>query len=153
MNARQNGSVPGTSSGVRTAARKAAGLRTRAIATASAALLAGVPLAASADVADMAKDAGLGAGSALVTLVYAPVKLMYATGGLLVGGLAWIFSGGDGEVVETVLTPSVRGDYVVTPPMLTGKQVPEFFGRRSEYEAGNVAAGPPEAWNSDSDGW
>jgi hypothetical protein len=89
-------------------------------------------------------------------LIYAPIKLTYALGGLVVGGLAWAFSGGDSEVASIVLTPSVRGDYVVSRSQLLGKQEIEFFGRRPEYSpddgwddvsgAESVAAAPVSRW-------
>ncbi len=85
---------------------------------------------------DLAKEAGMGAGTALVNLVYSPVKLAYAFGGLVVGGLAWAFSGGDAEVAEVVLTPSLRGNYVLTPAQLEGKREIEFFGRKPKYRDG-----------------
>ena len=82
---------------------------------------------------DTASEAGLGVGSALCSLVYGPVKLVYATLGLLFGGLAWGLSGGDQDVLDAVITPAVRGDYVVTPSHLRGDRSLEFFGRRSGY--------------------
>jgi hypothetical protein len=103
----------------------------------------------------VSKNAGLGVGSALASLIYAPVKLCYAVGGLVVGGLAWAFSGGDNEVAMVVLTPSVLGDYVVTPDHLTGKQSLEFFGRDPEYAEDDdqidVAAAAPQQEQSDYD--
>lgn len=91
------------------------------------------------------KNAGVGVGSAFASLIYAPVKLCYAVGGLVVGGLAWAFSGGDNDVAMVVLTPSVLGDYVITPAHLTGEQTIEFFGRDPQYSEENldVAAAPP----------
>lgn len=108
--------------------------------------LAMAPVSAMADTAEMSKNAGIGVGSAFASLIYVPVKLCYAVGGLVVGGLAWAFSGGDNNVAKVVLTPSVLGDYVITPDHLTGKQTVEFFGRDPEYvpEQVDVAAAPPE---------
>ncbi len=71
----------------------------------------------------------LGLGSAGLTLLYFPVKLAYATTGLVVGGLAWAFSGGKTEVAAEVVRPAVRGDYVVTPDHLTGKSRLNFIGQ------------------------
>jgi hypothetical protein len=76
--------------------------------------------------------AGWGALSALTSLVYSPVKVVYAVGGLVVGGFAWVFSAGDNDVVRTVTTPAVRGDYVVTPEHLRGERPLEFIGREPE---------------------
>ena len=108
--------------------------------------LAMAPAAAMADSLEMSKNAGLGVGSAMASLVYAPVKLCYAIGGLVVGGLAWAFSGGDKSVAKVVLTPSVLGDYVITPAHLRGTQTIEFFGRDPDYrlEKTDVAASAPE---------
>jgi hypothetical protein len=126
-----------------TGPRNGGGLRALGCACLCAAVVALAPAPALAgDTLDMAKEAGLGAGSAVTSLVYAPLKLLYATGGLLVGGLAWTFSGGDADVAKVVLTPSVRGDYVITPDTLTGRKPLEFFGREPGYQSdwGDVAS-------------
>lgn len=78
-------------------------------------------------------EAGIGALAALSTLVYGPAKIVYATAGLLFGGIAWGLSGGDGEVLTAVVTPSVRGDYVVTPDHIRMQRGIEFFGRDPAY--------------------
>ena len=78
----------------------------------------------------MVREAGIGMGTAVASLIYAPLKLVYAFGGMVVGGLAWVFSGGDPSVANIVLTPSVRGDYVISRKQLLGEQEIEFFGRR-----------------------
>ena len=84
---------------------------------------------------DRASEAGMGVLAALSTVVYAPVKIAYATGGLFFGGFAWAFSGGDSAVANAVITPAVRGDYVVTPAMLRGDDSLEFIGKDPEYRA------------------
>ncbi len=109
------------------------------------ALLTGAPgVAEAGKSAEISKQAGLGFGSAVASLIYAPVKLCYAIGGLVVGGLAWAFSGGDNEVASVVLTPSILGDYVLTPEHLRGEKSIEFFGRDPDYipEDIDVAASP-----------
>jgi hypothetical protein len=80
-----------------------------------------------------ASEAGLGALSALCSLVYSPVKVVYAATGLVIGGLAWALSAGDQDVMNAVLTPAVRGDYVVTPSHLRGERALEFLGRDPDY--------------------
>ena len=118
--------------------------------------LAFAPAAAFAEQSGgMSKNAGIGVGSALASLVYAPVKLCYAVGGLVVGGLAWAFSGGDSRATM-VLTPSLRGDYVITKEQLLGKHEIEFFGRQPEYRdddgwddmpiSEEVASASPSRW-------
>ena len=116
-----------------------------AIALAPAAALAGD------DGLDMSKDGGLGAASAVASLIYAPIKLCYAIGGLVVGSMAWAFSGGDADVASVVFTPSVRGDYVVTREHLRGERPLEFFGRDPNYrQADAEVAAAGEDW---SEGW
>ena len=92
------------------------------------------------------REGGLGAAAALSSLVYGPVKLVYATGGLIVSGFAWAFTAGDTQVAEQVLTRSVRGTYVITPDHLTGEREVVFIGRDLDTGADRapaVAAGPP----------
>lgn len=95
------------------------------------------------------KEGGIGASAALASLVYSPTKLVFALGGLVSTGLAWMFSGGDSEVASTVLTRSVRGSYVITPAIIRGEEELEFIGRSPRYreqpERTEVAAAP--------DGW
>jgi hypothetical protein len=106
-------------------------------------VLALAPQAARAEGERIESEAGFGALSALCTLLYGPVKVLYATGGLLVGGLAWGLSGGDGDVLRAVVTPAVRGDYVITPGLLRGERPIEFFGRDPEYRADEPADAEP----------
>ena len=77
-------------------------------------------------------EAGYGVAAGLCSLVYAPTKVLYALGGLLVGGFAWVFSAGDNEVARSVVTPAVLGDYVVTPSVLRGEDGLEFIGKAPE---------------------
>jgi hypothetical protein len=81
---------------------------------------------------DTASEAGFGALAAVTSLVYAPVKIVYAVGGVVVGGLGWVLSGGDNQVATAVITPAVRGDYVVTPSILRGERSLEFIGEIPE---------------------
>ena len=118
-------------------------LRRRLPATllASSLVIAPLPAAAEGPVANLA----YGAGSALASLVYGPAKILYALGGGVVAGFAYLFSGGDGAVAEPIIDAAMRGDYVISPEQLTGDRDIHFIGRRREYvDAANVAAGPPE---------
>ena len=83
---------------------------------------------------NVASEAGLGVGAALCTLVYAPGKILYAGGGLITAGLAWLVSGGNAKPMGPILTASVRGDYVVTPDHLRGRDRLDFVGRPPEYQ-------------------
>lgn len=105
---------------------------------------------------ETSREGGLGAAAALSTLVYGPVKLVYATGGLIVGAFAWAFTAGDSEVAEKVFTRSLRGHYVVTPDHLTGERELVFIGRdvagESTAPPAAVASAPPSVTESDDDG-
>ena len=108
--------------------------------------------------ADVSKESGLGAAAAVSSLFYGPTKLLYATGGLIVGGLAWAFTAGDTEVAKKVFTRSLRGDYVITPAMLVGDESLEFIGRDSsvtEAPIASVASAAPAYEESEYDelGW
>jgi len=106
-----------------------------------AGLLAGIlALGVAPGVAQAADDgltneAGIGTLSALATLIYGPTKIVYAVLGTVFGGIAWGLSGGDHDVMMAVVTPAVRGDYVVTPGVVRREDRLEFFGKDPEYRA------------------
>ena len=77
-------------------------------------------------------EAGLGVAAGLISLLYAPAKVLYAAGGGLVAGLAYVVSAGDQQVTDPILTPALRGDYVITPAHLRGERQLEFIGRAPE---------------------
>ena len=78
-------------------------------------------------------EAALGIGSALLTIVYFPAKLVYATLGGIVGGLTYAVTGGDLETAQSVWEPSFYGTYVITPDHLKGNEPVRFYGT-SAYE-------------------
>jgi len=75
-----------------------------------------------------ASNAGMEAAAALSTIVYFPVKLAFALGGGLVGGLTYAFTGGDEEAANRVWQASMEGNYIITPENLTGEQPIHFVG-------------------------
>jgi hypothetical protein len=77
---------------------------------------------------------GLGVGSVLATLVYGPVKVVYATLGSLTGGFAYLLTGGRLDVPREIIQTAVRGDYVVTPEHLTFNQPLLFVGKERALE-------------------
>jgi hypothetical protein len=80
-----------------------------------------------------ASEAGVGAAAAISSLIYGPIKIAYSVLGVVFGGFAWGLSGGDTEVMTAVISPAIRGDYVITPSHVRGERPIEFFGRRPEY--------------------
>ncbi len=71
---------------------------------------------------------GYGAGSLATNILYIPAKLVYAIFGGLVGGGAWVLTGGNTQTANTIWRSSLGGDYVVTPDMLAGKDPIHFSG-------------------------
>lgn len=97
--------------------------------------LAGIlvaPVGARAESA--AREFGLGTALVLGNLLYGPAKLVYATGGSLIAGMAYAFSGGDGEVAVPILNAAIRGDYLIQPDHLRGQRDLEFVGRDPEHK-------------------
>jgi hypothetical protein len=111
--------------------------RSAMIALAVAAAFTFTPASATAESAGAAY--GIGIGCVLVNLVYGPAKVLYATGGAIVSGFAYVFTGGDSEVVRPIWNAAMRGDYALVPDQLKGKK-PIVFVSRSP---GDVRATQP----------
>ncbi|GJL67875.1 MAG: hypothetical protein NPIRA06_05100 [Nitrospirales bacterium] len=93
----------------------------------------GVSLAAEHELSSPTNEAGLGIGSALLTVVYFPVKLAYAILGGVVGSFTYGLTGGDLDTAKAVWEPSFYGTYVITPDHLKGNEPVRFIGV-SAYE-------------------
>ena len=75
-----------------------------------------------------ASSAGMQAAAVLTTLVYFPLKLAFAIGGGIVGGLTYACSGGNEEAAKSVWTTSLYGTYLITPDHLQGNRPIRFLG-------------------------
>ncbi len=75
-----------------------------------------------------AEDLGYGVGSVLSSLFYSPFKVTYAGLGLLTGGMGFVLSAGNADVANNIISPAVRGNYVVTPSHLKGEEALIFVG-------------------------
>ena len=53
----------------------------------------------------------------------------------MLGGLAFIFTGGRRDVARAIIQPSVRGDYALVPENLTMEEPFSFSGRDPEFQA------------------
>jgi hypothetical protein len=95
----------------------------------SAVIAAAPPSAGARDDETHRPSAFVGVGAVLCTLVYSPLKLSYAAGGLVVGGMAWMWSFGSRRVSRPIFSAALRGDYVVAPEHLTGQRKLRFRGR------------------------
>ena len=78
------------------------------------------------------EGAALQAASWVATIPYGAVKVAYALGGGIVGGLAWMVTGGNTAVAKAVWIPSMTGDYIVLPQNLTGEKPLHFMGGSSD---------------------
>jgi hypothetical protein len=94
--------------------------------------LTGSP-AIAADTSETSPEgAALQAASWVATIPYGAVKVAYALGGGIVGGLAWMVTGGNTAVAKAVWIPSMTGDYIVLPQNLTGEKSLHFMGGSSD---------------------
>jgi hypothetical protein len=93
-----------------------------------ASLLAGSPAAARVQNPSLFRESGLGAASALLSLVYGPFKIIYAASGLALGGGSLLWTWGDRDAAMAVVHSAVGGDYVITPEHLGGAQRFRFTG-------------------------
>ena len=90
-----------------------------------------------------AAEFGLAVGAAAGNLVYLPVKGIVAFGGLVLGSLTGVLTGGDVRAAYAVWVPAASGTYLLTPAHLEGTVPIEFFG--SDYaDESSKAAGAAE---------
>jgi hypothetical protein len=89
---------------------------------------------------------GLGVGAAVCSLVYGPVKVVYALLGTVTSGFAWAFTGGRTDIAREIITASVRGDYVVTPENLTFSEPLVFTGRQGPLDEPREADETSDQW-------
>lgn len=91
-----------------------------------------------------ASGVGIQAGSALATIIYFPLKLAFAIGGGVVGGLAYGFSGGSEQTAKNIWIPSMYGTYIITPDHLKGDKPIRFLGVPAESTREAVEYTPQE---------
>ena len=90
------------------------------------------PETAGATTRSAGSEFGFGVLAVATNLFYGPVKVLYALGGTLVAGPAWLFSGRNRSVFRAISQPALRGDYVLAPEQLRGEQTWRFMGRDPE---------------------
>lgn len=72
---------------------------------------------------------GLGVSALLLTVPYGVAKTGYALTASVIGGLAWLLSGGRNDVARAIVQPGIRGDYVIVPEHLVNERPLVFSGR------------------------
>src|SRR5262245_41104490 len=77
---------------------------------------------------DFASDAGIGIACVFVNILYVPAKIVYATLGGFTGGVAYLLTGANYEVADRIWTPSLGGNYLVTPAHLRNEDTLYFSG-------------------------
>ncbi len=78
------------------------------------------------------RDFGYGTACVFVNFLYMPTKFVYATLGGLTGGFAYLLTGLNYDVAERIWSPSLGGNYVVTPAHLRNEQTLYFSGEIQE---------------------
>lgn len=73
-------------------------------------------------------SAGMQVAAGASTLLYFPLKAAFAISGGIVGGLAYVFSGGNENAAKSIWTTSLYGTYIITPDHLQGNKPIRFLG-------------------------
>jgi hypothetical protein len=79
---------------------------------------------------------GMQVASVGATLLYFPCKAVYALGGGIVGGFAYLLSGGSEQTAKSIWIPSMYGTYFITPEHLTGERPVRFVGVAADTDGG-----------------
>lgn len=83
---------------------------------------------------------GIKIASWAATVPYCLAKSTFAALGGIVGGFAFVFSGGNAETAKAVWTTSILGTYIIRPVHLRGQESVHFLGQADENQK---APGPP----------
>lgn len=89
-----------------------------------------------------ASSAGMQVAAGFSTLLYLPLKLAFAIGGGIVGGLAYAFSGGNEQAAKSIWDTSLYGTYLITPDHLQGNRPIRFLGVADSNDAPAPAPAP-----------
>jgi hypothetical protein len=113
-------------------------MRRKIVAIVLAAALAGPVVPARAQ--DASAEVAWTTLAAFANLGYLPVKLGMAAGGLAVGSLMAVATGGSQRAAYAIWVPTASGDYLVRPEHIAGTEPLEFIGtdyadRPSRYRA------------------
>ena len=89
-----------------------------------------------------ASSAGMQAAAGVSTLLYFPLKAVFAICGGIVGGLAYAFSGGNEQAAKSIWDTSLYGTYIITPDHLEGNRPIRFLGVAESNDAPAPAPAP-----------
>lgn len=82
-----------------------------------------------------ASNVGMQVAAGVSTLMYLPLKLAFAIGGGIVGGLTYAFSGFDESAAKKVWSTTLYGTYLITPDHLEGNRPIRFLGVADSNDA------------------
>lgn len=103
----------------------------RALLAAGLVLVMAAPVSAGTSFAESGtgRQFVLGTGSGVVSVVYSPVKFLYAAGSTVAGGVVLAFTEGDDtDSAVRIVRRGVRGDWWVHPDVFTGHRKLYFVG-------------------------
>lgn len=78
----------------------------------------GVSMAQQPTSRSMAREAGLGVSSAVLSIVYFPIKFAVGVVGAALGGVGGFVTGGNERVARGAWQPLTGGTYFITPEVL-----------------------------------
>ena len=84
---------------------------------------------------DSSDDTGIKVASWLLTVPYCAGKTAFAIAGSVVGGLGYVFSGGNTETAQSVWTKTVYGTYILRPAHLRGEEPIHFLGKADDGQS------------------
>src|SRR5262245_28812791 len=90
------------------------------------------PALAQASSTNSSDGTGIQVASWPLTVPYCAGKSAFAVAGSVVGGLGYVFSGGNFKTAESVWTTSVYGTYILRPSHLRGEEPIHFFGNSDD---------------------
>ena len=100
------------------------------------------PLSSESTEGGTASSAGMQVAAGFSTLLYLPLKVAFAVGGGIVGGLAYAFSGGNEQAAKSIWDTSLYGTYLITPDHLQGNRPIRFLGVVDSNDAPAPAPAP-----------
>jgi hypothetical protein len=87
---------------------------------------------------DSSDGIGIQVASWALTVPYCLAKTAFAVGGGIVGGLGYVFSGGNSHTAQAIWTTSITGTYIIRPAHLRGEEPVRFLGHAGENQGESV---------------
>ena len=88
---------------------------------------------------------GIHLASWALTIPYIVAKSAFALTGAIVGGVGYVFSGGNQDTAQAVWTTSICGTYIIRPAHLRGQEPVDFLGKTDEAQSESPRPSPQPA--------